>query len=660
VCRATACLLLAAGSVHASTGAPGCAAREYVYAGERLLSVVDTPTSSVTVTFTAAGASTVESGTLNVSVRLSSPDGPLACPVTFTYLVTAGSATANVDYTPPALPWTGTFAAGVGDNATVTVPVVIVPDTLYEGAETFSLQLTAVTGGGVGSTPSFTVTIQNDDPAPSVSVDDVGLAEGQSGTTNAVFTLSLSAPSGLDASVNYATANGTAVTPGDYGAVSGLANFSAGTTTRTVSVPVVGDGAYEPNETFTLALASPAGATLGDASGVGTIVNDDAPGVSLDEVRGPEGPSGSSTLTFTVSIEGPTPVTVSVPWSAAVCTATAADFAPASGSVTFPPNTTAPQTFSVTVFGDTQVEGHEVFTAGLGAPTNAYVKDAQGHGSLENDDVPAFTAARPSADFDLDGNPDLLWFNVTSGNLVSWLMVGVNRASGAFLNPAAVGDLNWAVVGTADYGHTTQPDVLWRNSTSGRLVVWQMDGLNRHAGLFTNPDIEPDLDWRVMGTGRFTPGGTTVGGDILWRHAGTGALRVWAMDGVNRTQVIDITGLSEADANWQVIGTGDYDGDGDADLWWRHAGTGQLRLWRLNGTVYEATVTPTPSVLADLNWVPVSTADLDRDGDADLLWRNANSGSLVMWLMNAGARQCGVFLNPSATADPNWRVVGPR
>lgn len=658
-------LLLAAGAgpaSHASAAAPGCAAREYVYAGERLLTVVDTPAAGVTAAFTASGTSTPESGTVNVPVRLTSPEGALACAVTFTYTVTPGSATAGADYTPPAQPWTGTFAAGSANGATLNLPVAIVPDALHEGAETFSLQLTAVTGGDVGATSTFTVTIQNDDPAPVVSVNDVSVPEGQTGTTNAVFTLSLSAQSGLDATVSYATADGTASAPTDYAAVSGLATILAGTTSRTVSVPVAGDTAYEPAETFVLNLSNPTGATIGDGSGLGTIVNDDAPGLSLDEVRALEGQAGTTNYVVTVSIEGPAPASavVSAAWAAAACTATAGDFTPASGTLTFPANTSTPQTFTVTVQGDTAVEGHEVFTTVLGSPVNAYIKDGAGHGTIENDDAPAFSSARPAADFDLDGNPDLLWFNLTSGNLVTWMMVGPNRASGAFLNPPAVGAINWEVVGTADYGDTAQPDVLWRNQDSGRLVVWLMNGLNRSLGLFTNPDSEPDLAWRVMGTGRFTAGGTTVGGDILWRNTTSGALRVWAMDGVTRTQVLDLTGQAEPDPSWAVVGTGDYDADGDADIWWRNLSNGQLRLWRMNGVAYEATFTPTPSSLSDLNWVVAATPDLDRDGDADLLWRHAGSGNLVLWLMTGAQRHCGVYLNPPATADTNWKVVGPR
>ena len=101
------------------------------------------------------------------------------------------------------------------------------------------------------------------------------MAEGNSGTTNAVFTVTLSAASASTVTVDYATANGTATAGSDYTAATGTLSFAAGTTSKTITVPVTGDTTVESTETFVVNLTNAVGATLADAQGVGTITNDD-------------------------------------------------------------------------------------------------------------------------------------------------------------------------------------------------------------------------------------------------------------------------------------------------------------------------------------------------------------------------------------------------
>jgi hypothetical protein len=126
--------------------------------------------------------------------------------------------------------------------------------------------------------------ITNDDSPPLVtdnsalSVNDAAIAEGNSGTSNLVFTVQLSqADSAKIISVNYASADASATAGSDYAAVSGTLSFPVGSTTQTLAVAVSGDTAYEANETFTLTLSNPVNASLADASAVGTLTNDDVP-----------------------------------------------------------------------------------------------------------------------------------------------------------------------------------------------------------------------------------------------------------------------------------------------------------------------------------------------------------------------------------------------
>jgi len=116
-------------------------------------------------------------------------------------------------------------------------------------------------------------------PQPTLSINDVSIAEGHSGTSVLNFTVTLSAASSLTVTANYATTNGTATAPSDYTAIaSTLLTFNPGDTIKTVAVTINGDISLEPDETFTVNLTNPTNATISKASGTGTIQNDDAAG----------------------------------------------------------------------------------------------------------------------------------------------------------------------------------------------------------------------------------------------------------------------------------------------------------------------------------------------------------------------------------------------
>ncbi|WP_052108265.1 putative Ig domain-containing protein [Aerolutibacter daejeonensis] len=217
-------------------------------------------------------ASEGNAGTTNFTftVSLSAPAGPGG--VTFDIATANGTATAGVDYVGQSL--TGqTIPAG---SSTYTFTVQVNGDTQNESTETFFVNVTnvvnavVVDGQGLG-------TVVNDDPLPSLSINDVTVVEGNAGVVNANFTVSLSAPSGQTVSVNYATADGTATAPGDYTSLSGALIFAPGQTALAISVFVNGDVVPEANETFLVNLSGATNATIADNQGVGTISNDDVP-----------------------------------------------------------------------------------------------------------------------------------------------------------------------------------------------------------------------------------------------------------------------------------------------------------------------------------------------------------------------------------------------
>lgn len=187
---------------------------------------------------------------------------------TVQYTTANGTATAGSDYT--ATSGTLTFEAG---QTSQSITVNVSGDTTQEADETFYVNLSTPSGASLADAQGLG-TINNDD-YPSLSINDVSLAEGDSGTTYFSFTVGLSYASLGTVSVNYATANGTATAGSDYTATSGTLSFSPGQTSKGITVAVQGDRTEEANETFFVNLSTTSGASLADSQGQGTILNDE-------------------------------------------------------------------------------------------------------------------------------------------------------------------------------------------------------------------------------------------------------------------------------------------------------------------------------------------------------------------------------------------------
>lgn len=231
-----------------------------------------------------------DAGTSNVTitVSLSSPVDE-ETRVSFAGSVVSGAdaATGGTDYIVP-IPNTLVFDAGV---TTRTFQVAVVGDTLDELDERFGIQL-LLPVGPVGLADSLgVVTIRDDDPQSALSIDDVAIDEGDAGTSSLAFTITLAPASGREVRVAHATSNGTASAGSDYVAASGTRTFAAGQTSQSVVVTINGDGVVENDESFSMVLSAPVGATLADATGIGLIRNDDAPSGDLGLDARPANPT---------------------------------------------------------------------------------------------------------------------------------------------------------------------------------------------------------------------------------------------------------------------------------------------------------------------------------------------------------------------------------
>ena len=179
-----------------------------------------------------------------------------------------------------------------------------------EPNETFVVNLGPVSGAATIVDGQGIGIILNDE-GPVLRINDVSKAEGNSGVTALTFTVTLPPASRGPVTVNYATANGSALAGSDYTATSGTLTFIAGQTSKTVTVNVIGNTMVEPNETFVVNLSSAVGATILDGQGVGTILNDD-PMLRINDVSRGEGNSGVTPFTFTVSLAPASTRTVTV------------------------------------------------------------------------------------------------------------------------------------------------------------------------------------------------------------------------------------------------------------------------------------------------------------------------------------------------------------
>ena len=226
--------------------------------------------------------------------------------------------------------------------------------------------------------------------AGTLSINDVTLDEGDSGSVTFEFMVTLSEPAPADGvRFNIATANGTAVAGPDF-----VANILTGQTIPqggteyTFRVEVRGDSMNEPDETFVVNVTNIAGATAARAQGIGTIRNDDNRFLSISDVVQPEGQSGLTPFIFTVSLSQPAPAT-GVSFNIATQPGTAGANSDYVGKAllnqVIPAGGTS-YSFTVDVKGDTVTEANEMFLVNVSNVIGATARDFQGMGSIMNDD----------------------------------------------------------------------------------------------------------------------------------------------------------------------------------------------------------------------------------------------------------------------------------
>ena len=225
-------------------------------------------------------------------------------------------------------------------------------------------------------------------------------------------------------------------------------------------------------------------------------------------------------------------------------------------------------------------------------------------------------------DLDGSGTADLLWRNSRSGEVAVWLMDGARMGASSTLGGVSQ---DWQIAGSGDVDGNGTADVIWRNTTSGVVAIWMMKGSRISSIGFPGSASNA---WVIKGVGD-VDGNEKV--DIFWQNAASGQVSVWLMDG----STIVSTGLLPAPPSEEKIaGIGDVNADGKADVFWFNTRTGKVTIWQMDGLTISVVGFPGAT---SKNWEIQSVGDIDGNGTADVVWRHRTNGVVAVWLMRGSA-----------------------
>jgi hypothetical protein len=390
-------------------------------------------------------------------------------------------------------------------------------------------------------------------PAGSISISDVSIAEGDSGTKLLTFTVArIGDMAAFD--VNFTTADNTAkVADHDYVATSGTLHFGTGVNTQTISVTINGDTKLENSETFHVNLSGATfGAVISDNSALGTITNDEG-------TRSPHEFNGDGNNDFLWRNDNGSVAT----WDMYDRSSSGAAIATVSND------------WHIADTGDFNGDGKSdiLWRNDSGAVATWDMND-RSYAGLVIATVPNDWHIAGTGDFNGDNKTDILWRN-DSGAVATWDM-NDRSSSGAVI--ANVSN-DWHIAGTGDFNGDGKSDILWRND-SGAVATWDMNDRSSNGAVIGTVSN----DWHIAGTGDFNGDGKS---DILWRND-DGSVATWDMNDRSYSGLV----IANVSNDWHIAGTGDFNGDHKTDILWRND-DGSVAIWDMNDRSYSGGIIAT-------------------------------------------------------------------
>jgi hypothetical protein len=252
-----------------------------------------------------------------------------------------------------------------------------------------------------------------------------------------------------------------------------------------------------------------------------------------------------------------------------------------------------------------------------------------------------------------DDLPSLFWHKRTTGELLTWHLVGDTVADSRGVSIPGAGP-DWTLAGTGDLNADGFSDLLWRH-TDGWLAVWYLQNNNVSYTGYLSINRMTDSNWRIAGVGDTDGDGHA---DVLWQHA-DGWLAVWFLRGttVLSTRFLSIPRMH--DPSWRIAAVGDMDNDRKADLIWQST-DGWLATWLLDGTTVRTTQYFSINRMTDPEWQIAAAGRTSATTPPALIWRHRTDGRVAFWYVNGATVLRTIRPLPDRVVDLDWTIVGTR
>ena len=295
--------------------------------------------------------------------------------------------------------------------------------------------------------------------------------------------------------------------------------------------------------------------------------------------------------------------------------------------------------------------------------------------------------ADPSAvavgDFNGDGKLDLAVANAAGGNLSVLLGKGdgtfqaaSNYSTGSNPQSVATGDFNGdgradlavanflsnnvsVLLGAAprspfDFDRDGHADVIWEEPKVGWAQVWYLDcpACSPPLGAANLTKANP---WNIVGIGDFDGNGYP---DVVWQDPVSGAVQVWYLGSTGGVTLLGAANITTKNP-WRVVSIADFNQDGHPDLLWQDTASGHAQIWYLGGP-QGITLLGAVDLTKSNSWNIVGTGDFNRDGYPDVLWQDPASGTVQIWYMGgatAGAQGSVLQSAVNLTGPMTTKVV---